>query len=45
MECRLHGIHGFGDTGSEFIIGEVVQFHFREGVCVDGKVDIAKLRG
>ena len=44
MECHLHSIQGFGDTGSEFIVGEVVRFHFREGVCVDGKVDIAKLR-
>ncbi len=43
MECRLHSIQEFGDTRAEFIVGEVVQFHFREGVCVNGKVDIAKL--
>jgi flavin reductase (DIM6/NTAB) family NADH-FMN oxidoreductase RutF len=43
MECRLHSIHEFGETRAQFIVGEVVQFHFREGVCVDGKVDLAKL--
>jgi flavin reductase (DIM6/NTAB) family NADH-FMN oxidoreductase RutF len=43
MECRLHSIQEFGDTHAQFIVGEVVQFHFREGVCVNGKVDLAKL--
>lgn len=43
MECRLHSIQEFGDTRAQFIVGEVVQFHFREGVCVDGRVDLAKL--
>ena len=43
MECRLHSVQEFGDTRAQFIVGEVVQFHFREGVCVNGKVDLAKL--
>jgi flavin reductase (DIM6/NTAB) family NADH-FMN oxidoreductase RutF len=43
MECRLHSIQEFGETRAQFIVGEVVQFHFREGVCVNGKVDLAKL--
>jgi flavin reductase (DIM6/NTAB) family NADH-FMN oxidoreductase RutF len=43
MECRLHSIQQFGETRAQFIVGEVVQFHFREGVCVDGRVDLRKL--
>ena len=43
MECRLHSVQEFGDTRAQFIVGEVVAFHFREGVCVNGRVDLAKL--
>lgn len=43
MECRLHSQHAFGEAGSVFVVGEVVQFHFRPGVCVDGKIDTAAL--
>lgn len=43
MECRLHSIHEFGDTRAQFIVGEVVQWHFREGVCVNGKVELSRL--
>jgi flavin reductase (DIM6/NTAB) family NADH-FMN oxidoreductase RutF len=44
MECRLHSIQEFGETRAQFIVGEVVLFHFRSGVCVDGKVDIQQLK-
>ncbi len=43
MECRLHRAIAFGDTGSEFIVGEVVVFHLRDGLAVDGKIDSVKL--
>jgi len=43
MECRLHSVHEFGDTRAQFIVGEVVAFHFGDGVCVDGKIDLARL--
>jgi flavin reductase (DIM6/NTAB) family NADH-FMN oxidoreductase RutF len=43
MECRLHSIQQFGETRAQFIVGEVVQFHFRTGVYVDGRVDLRKL--
>jgi flavin reductase (DIM6/NTAB) family NADH-FMN oxidoreductase RutF len=39
LECRLHSIQEFGELRAEFIVGEVTVFHFREGVCVDGKID------
>jgi flavin reductase (DIM6/NTAB) family NADH-FMN oxidoreductase RutF len=43
MECRLHRAIEFGDTGSEFIVGEVLVFHLRDGLLHDGKIDSAAL--
>ena len=44
MECRLHRSIAFGDTGSEFMVGEIVAFHVRDDLLVDGKIDTAVLR-
>jgi flavin reductase (DIM6/NTAB) family NADH-FMN oxidoreductase RutF len=44
MECRLHSVQEFGETRAEFVVGEVLVFHFRAGLCVAGKVDTAALR-
>lgn len=44
MECRLHRAIAFGDTGSEFMVGEVIAFHIRDGLLVNGKIDTARLR-
>lgn len=44
LECRLHRVVGFGDTGAEFFVGEVLVFHLRDGLYRDGKVDAAQLR-
>jgi flavin reductase (DIM6/NTAB) family NADH-FMN oxidoreductase RutF len=44
MECRFHRAIAFGDTGSEFMVGEVIAFHIRDGLLVNGKIDTAKLR-
>lgn len=43
MECRLHRAIGFGDTGSEFFVGEVLVFHVRDGLLRDGKIDSIEL--
>jgi flavin reductase (DIM6/NTAB) family NADH-FMN oxidoreductase RutF len=43
MECRLDRVIEFGNTGAEFIVGEVMMFHFREGLVHDGKVDTKAL--
>ncbi len=43
MECRLHQSIPFGVTGSALMVGEVVAFHFRDGLVVDGKVDTRAL--
>ncbi|MEJ7932422.1 flavin reductase family protein [Ramlibacter sp. AN1015] len=43
MECRLHRVIEFGVTGSEFIVGEVLAFHIREGLARDGKIDTLAL--
>jgi flavin reductase (DIM6/NTAB) family NADH-FMN oxidoreductase RutF len=44
MECRLHSVQEFGETRAEFVVGEVLVFHFRAGLCVAGKVDTTALR-
>lgn len=44
MECTLDRVLQFGNTGSEFIVGEVRLFHVRDGLCVDGRIDSAALR-
>jgi flavin reductase (DIM6/NTAB) family NADH-FMN oxidoreductase RutF len=44
LECRLHTIIPFGDTGAEFVVGEVLVFHVRDGLLRDGKIDTAGLR-
>lgn len=44
LECRLHRVVEFGDTGSEFMVGEIVVFHIRDGLYANGKIDTARLR-
>ena len=44
LECRLHQSLSFGETGSQFIVGEVVLFHIRDGLSQNCKIDTAKLR-
>lgn len=44
LECRFHRAIAFGDTGSEFMVGEVLIFHIRDGLLVEGKIDTAALR-
>ena len=43
LECRLHRVIAFGDTGSEFMVGEICVFHVRDGLYENGKIDSAKL--
>lgn len=38
MECRLHQVLEFGELKSNFFVGEVVMFHIRDGLAVDGKI-------
>lgn len=44
LECRLHQAIAFGETGSEFVVGEVLAFHLRDGLFTDGKIDSAELQ-
>jgi flavin reductase (DIM6/NTAB) family NADH-FMN oxidoreductase RutF len=44
MECVLEQKVQFGRSGSEFIVGEIKFFHFRDGLCVNGKIDSEQLR-
>jgi flavin reductase (DIM6/NTAB) family NADH-FMN oxidoreductase RutF len=43
MECRLHSVTPYGDTGAEFIVGEVLVFHVNDSFIGDGKIDTARL--
>ncbi|PLP96476.1 flavin reductase family protein [Cupriavidus pauculus] len=43
MECRLERVIEFGETGAEFIVGEVLAFHLRDGLYRDGKVETREL--
>ena len=44
MECRFHSATSYGDTGSEFIVGEIVVFHIRPDLIQNYKIDSAQLR-
>jgi flavin reductase (DIM6/NTAB) family NADH-FMN oxidoreductase RutF len=44
LECRLEQVATFGRSTSEFMVGEVTMFHFRDGLYVDGKINTAILR-
>jgi len=44
LECRLHRAIAFGETGSEFMVGEIAVFHIRDGLSEHGKIDTARLR-
>src|SRR3954452_5644204 len=43
MECKLRSIIDLGDVPSSLVIGEIVCFHVRESLLVDGAVDVKKL--
>jgi len=44
LECKFVRSIEFGETGAEFIVGEVVVFHIRDGLCESNKIDTALLR-
>ena len=44
MECRFHSATSYGDTGSEFIVGEIEVFHIRPDLIQNFKIDSAQLR-
>jgi len=44
LECRLHSVTPYGETGAEFYVGEVLTLHIRDGLLCDGKIDTAALR-
>lgn len=43
MECKLHQVIPFGETGAEFFVGEITRFHLRDGLLRDNKVDTLEL--
>jgi flavin reductase (DIM6/NTAB) family NADH-FMN oxidoreductase RutF len=51
LECKLHKSFELGTEPTQLFIGEVLYFHVRDELCVDGKIDsfaldpIARLGG
>jgi flavin reductase (DIM6/NTAB) family NADH-FMN oxidoreductase RutF len=43
MECRLRHCIEFGETRSRLLVGEVVLFHFRDGLLDNGKIETKAL--
>lgn len=43
LECKLHRAIPFGETGAEFLVGEVLAFHIHDDLITDGKIDTAAL--
>lgn len=43
LECRLAHAIAFGRGGSQFLVGEVLRYHVRDGLLVDGKIDTRRL--
>ncbi len=41
MECRLERVIELGNGPTSLILGEVIRFHIRDGLLVDGQVDRA----
>lgn len=44
LECRLHQVLNFGETGAQFVVGEITLFHVRDGLGDNNKIDTKKLR-
>lgn len=44
MECKLKSIIDLGDVQASLVLGEIVAFHVRESLLLDGIVDVTKLK-
>ncbi len=44
MECRLERIVDVGTQPASLILGEVLLFHVREDVLINGRIDVSKLK-
>lgn len=43
LECRFHSCIEFGEQPSRLMVGEVLRFHVRDGLLVNGKINTAEL--
>ncbi len=44
LECTLHSVTPFGETGAEFFVGEIKVLHIRDDLVNNGKIDSTMLR-
>jgi flavin reductase (DIM6/NTAB) family NADH-FMN oxidoreductase RutF len=43
MECRLHSVCEYGTLKIRFVVGDVLAFHIRDDLVVNGKVKTSRL--
>ena len=44
LECRLHSVTAYGNTGAEFFVGEVSSVHIADRLYQDGRIDTRELQ-
>ncbi|WP_417579003.1 flavin reductase family protein [Nitrincola sp.] len=44
LECRLHSVTPYGNTGAEFFVGQVTQAHLSDDLYKDGHIDTRSLQ-
>lgn len=44
LECRLHSVTAYGNTGAEFFVGQVCQVHVQDRLYQDGRIDTLALQ-
>ncbi|MBM7332767.1 MAG: flavin reductase family protein [Alcanivorax sp.] len=44
LECQLHSVTGYGDTGAEFFVGRVTRIHVSDRLYEDGRIDTRALQ-
>lgn len=44
LECKLHSVTGYGNTGAEFFVGRVTRIHVSDRLYEDGRIDTRALQ-
>lgn len=44
LECKLHSVTGYGNTGAEFFVGQVTRIHVSDRLYEDGRIDTRALQ-
>lgn len=44
LECKLHSVTGYGNTGAEFFVGQVTRIHVSDCLYEGGRIDTRALQ-